>query len=307
MIKELVLDQIFKEQQKCFGGAWYHKVMSIPYDFSGIEGVITLPMPHISRFRDEQIPNSEIDFDLKNLDVSSIYMGGHATNESDVGLALSAAILNGNITKGSAVFRPFWRYITDQVDDSGPYDFENKRYYSASVLNNQEGIKNVYAHYHPSFTEYYYLPGDKLRLSLTSPKPHYLVLKIEVLEVSVLDYSVNFRSTYNLKKPENFTSPLISSPGHGTSMIKTYKRVNAIDQVANEGKEAIMTNTTIKNAIWHECYLHYLEDGQMYKTPFNNNISVTMSCPDSRAFLIDEINDKTGGQKITIKPNEVNS
>jgi len=123
MIKELESGKLFKEQQKCFGGAWYHKVMSVPYDFSGIEGVITLPMPHINRFRDEQRPKSEIDFDLKNLDVSSIYMGGHATNESDVGLALSSAILNGNVTKGSAVFRPFWRYIYADCADKTPQYF----------------------------------------------------------------------------------------------------------------------------------------------------------------------------------------
>ena len=36
-------------------------------------------------------------------------MGGHATNESDVGLALSAIYLTEILQRVSAVFRPFGR------------------------------------------------------------------------------------------------------------------------------------------------------------------------------------------------------
>ncbi|WP_025724511.1 hypothetical protein [Acholeplasma granularum] len=302
MEKILDLKHISIEKQHCFGGAWYYKVMSKPYDFNGIEGVITLPMPLINRFKDNIEPNLPIDFNHKNLDVSSIYMGGHAKYESDVGLALSRANLDGNVTEGSCVYRPFWRYITDGFDDAGTYDLKNNRNYSASILNNKDGIKNVYAHYHPSFSEFYYLPGDKLLMRLTSPKPNYLVLEIKVLEVSKLEYSINFRKKYNLKQPQDFKSPQMSSPGHGVKGIKTYKRVNAIDQVSNEGKEAILTKTVIKDAIWNSCHLLYKEDGKQYKTPFNEDISVQMACPLENAFITTAIDEKTGGQKITISP-----
>ncbi|WP_162163986.1 hypothetical protein [Acholeplasma hippikon] len=302
MIKILKDVNANKVKQVCFGGAWYHKVMSIEYDFKGIMGDITLPMPYINRFKDDKEPTKLIDFDLKNLDVSSIYMGGHAKHESDVGLALGRAILNEKVTEGSAVYRPFWRYITDGFDDAGSYDLANGRNYSATILNDKNGIKNVYAMYHPSFSEYYYLPGDRLRMSLTSPKPDYLVLKIEVLEVSKLPYSVEFRKKYNLKETKDFTSPMMSSPGHGTNMLKTYKRVNAIDQVSNEGKEAIVSNTVIENAIWENCYLLYEENGIIYQTPMNEEIAVEMSCPNVKGFIVSELNIETGGQKITIRP-----
>lgn len=305
MIKILKDVNAIKAKQHCFGGAWYHKVMSIEYDFKGIIGDITLPMPYINRFKDDAEPKKLIDFDLKNLDVSSIYIGGHAKHESDVGLALGRAVLNGLITEGSAVYRPFWRYITDRFDDAGVYDLANGRNYSATILNNRDGIKNVYAMYHPSFSEYYYLPGDRLRMSLTSPKPDYVVLKIEVLEVSKLPYSVEFRKKYNLKNPEDFTSPMMSSPGHGTNMKKTYKRVNAIDQVANEGKEAIVSKTVIENAIWENCYLLYEEAGELYQTPMNEDLAVEMSCPNIKGFEVSSLDMKTGGQKITIKPKGV--
>jgi hypothetical protein len=305
MIKELDFCNINKEKQRCFGGAWYHKVMSVPHDFLGITGVVTLPLPFIKRFDDGFNNNKMVDFNHKNLDVSSIYMGGHATDESDVGLAFSRAILNNQITEGACVYRPFWRYITDQFSDEGGYDLANKRYYAASVLSNHNGMKNVYAQYHPSFSEHYYLPGDTLRMTLISPKPDFLQLTIEVIEVSTLPYSVNLRKKYLLKTPADFVSPLFQSMGHGTKMPKTYKRVNAIDQARNEGKTAIPTKTSVYNALWHECHLVYSEDGKQYLTPLNEASSVSMSCPNEQGFITTAIDSKTGRQNITIEPKRI--
>lgn len=305
MIKKLDLSHLIKGEQVCFGGAWYHKVMSVDYDFKGIEGVITLPTPNLRRFKEEALEQIN-SFDLKNLDVSSIYLGGHAKHESDVGLAFSRALIDGKVTNGGCVFRPFWRYITNLDADAGDYDFENNRYYKASILNDTNGIKNVYAMYHPSFSQYYYLPGDKLKISLTSPKENYLVLNIEVLEISTLTSSVDFRKKHKLNMPQNFTSPLISSPGHGTEMKKSYKRVNAIDQAGNEGKEAIVTKTSVENAIWENCYLLYEENNKIYKTPMNTKVSVEMSCPNKEAFIITSKDDETGKQEITIMPSRLN-
>jgi len=302
MIKVLNLKNVPQIKQHCFGGAWYYKTMSKPYNFIGIEGVIILPMPYIRRYAEEIEHNEAIDYERKNLDTSSIYIGGHAKFESDVGMALSRAILDGKVTTGAAVYRPFWRYITDKDDDSGTYDVEKKRMYQATVISSHNDVKNIYAQYHPSFTEHYYLPGDKLSISLISPKKDFLQLKIKVIASSDIAYSINFRKKYNLSKPKDFISPLISSPGHGSNNNVTFKRVNAIDQVGNEGKTAIMTNSVIADAMWESCMLLYKENDIIYKTPFNNEISVTMACPNPRAFITTPIDEKNGGQHITIKP-----
>lgn len=294
-----------KEKQSCFGGAWYHKVMSVPYPFYGMEGVITLPLPFIRRYSDHFKPKGLLSLDHKNLDVSSIYMGGHAIDESDVGLALFKGMIDGVLTEGSCVYRPFWRYITDESEDIGTYDLANGRQYAATLLSNHNGLKNIYAQYHPSFTEYYYLPGDTIKMSLYSPKPHFMQLKIEVLSISTLPYSIKLRQKGKLKNPETFISPMFSSKGHGTDSVKTYKRVNAIDQVKNEGKVAVVSNTKILNALWHECYLYYKREGVLYKTPMNDDICVTMQCPQSIAFIATQIEEKTGRQMISILPNEV--
>ncbi|PKK86884.1 MAG: hypothetical protein CVV63_03165, partial [Tenericutes bacterium HGW-Tenericutes-8] len=84
----------------------------------------------------------------------------------------------------------------------------------------------------------------------------------------------------------------------------TYKRVNAIDQVKNEGKSAIPSETSILNAIWTDCYLYYKESDILYKTPMNDDISVTMQCPNPKAFYATEIDDNSGGQVISIIPKE---
>lgn len=293
------------QKQSCFGGAWYHKVMSMDYPFYGIEGTITLPIPFIRRYDQKANIKHIVDFNQKNLDVSSIYMGGHASEESDVGLALFRGYLGDFISTGAFVYRPFWRYITDEFEDVGTYDLENGRNYAATLLSNHNGTKNVYAQYHPSFTEYYYLPGDTLTLSLFSPKPNFMQLRIEVVQVSKLPFSMNLRRRYKLKQPQSFLSPMFSSKGHGTNMPKSYKRVNAIDQVRNEGKEAIHTKTEILNAHWHSCYLYYQENEILYKTPFNDDLSVTMQCPNPKAFNVTPIDSITGGQMISIRPNEV--
>lgn len=304
-VKPLIINQP-QPKQNCFGGAWYHKVMSIQYPFYGIEGTITLPLPFIRRYDQSFKIKHLVDLNQKNLDVSSIYMGGHASDESDVGLALFRGYLGDQLATGAFVYRPFWRYITDEFEDVGTYNLDTGRNYAATLLSDRNGIKNVYAQYHPSFTEHYYLPGDTLKLTLFSPKPHFMQLRIEVIQVSKLPYAVNLRRRYKMKAPQAFISPLFSSKGHGTDMPKTYKRVNAIDQVRNEGKEAILTRSEILNAHWQDCYLYYKEQETLYKTPFNETLSVTMQCPNPKAFFTTPIDDHTGGQMISIRPSEVN-
>lgn len=292
----------------CFMGAWYHKVFSTTFNWQGITGVLTLPHVKIRRYKDSFDESKDVDYNQKNLDVSSIYIGGFAKNESDVGLAFFRGLIlkDGTyvVSEGSLVYRPFWRYITDEDGDIGPYDYEHGRNYSVSMLSNNNGVKNCYAQYSPNFTEYYYLPGDKLRMSIFSPKPNYMQMKIEVLEVSAISSSVELRKANQWREPKDFISPVFSSPGHGTNIPKEYKRVNAIDQVSNEGKPSIDTQTKISSAIWHDCYLYYAENNETYLVPLNEERSYMMNCPNPNRFTYESIDKKTGGSIVTLHPGE---
>ena len=293
---------------KCFGGAWYHKVVSTTDSWIGMEGTVTLPHMDINRYENGNNvitdPENDIEFFMKNLDNPSIYMGGKATSESDVGLSLSRVTNGkGTLSTGSVAFRPFWRYITTaQYADEGTYDITNGRNYAVSCSGS--GSKNCIASHNYSFTQYYYLPGDKLRMIIYSPEPNYLQLQIEVLEVSTDPYSVNLRKENNWAQPENFKSPKFRSNGHNTNMKAEFKRVNAIDQSGNEGKVAIETSTYVKEAIWHESYLYRVIDGVTYRVPMTSRRVNVMNCPNPSAFIIEksDAQDAVGGEIIQIKP-----
>lgn len=294
------------DKQLLFKGAFYLKTISTKDKWEGIEGVVTLPEFEIKRYDGSYNKNLAVDPNVKNLDNPSIYLGGQGAYHSDVGLSLSNVILkNGTISKGSYAFRPFWRYITSPSEankDIGDLDIANNRRYRVFALNTRE--TNMYGMWFYKDTEYYYLPGDKLRIIVFSPKANYLQLQIEVLEKSTLESSVQIREENGWKDPEDFISPLFVSQGHGVGNNVEFKRVNAIDQSGNEGKPAIMTNSNVKIAVWESVYLHRSINGQKYRVPFNAQRSDTLGAPEDKYFTYSVINPNTGGVSIIIHPQE---
>lgn len=273
----------------CFPGAIYRKVVSSEDYWLGIEALVTIPefTPDPQRFDDTKLSYY--------LDNSSLYMGGHANYESDVGLGWSIGYessLSTTISRSGIAFRPFWRYITRKEECTN-----NNCYRNANVSN----------------FEYYYYPGDKIRMSVFSPQPGYLQMRIELLELTTNVKYINAREAYNLGNDFNriFTTPVFPSEGMG--IVKTeFKRVNAIDQVANEGKATINTNAKVENAIWHEVYLYRKINETIYKVPMIESRSAQMKCPlgsningdFTNTFLITytNVNRTLGGEEVTINP-----
>lgn len=283
------------------GGAWYHKVVSSKDKWVGIETVVTLPAFDIERYSGDYDSSLPADPSAKNLHNPSVYLGGCAWSESDVGLSLSLALTDASsqtISKGSIAYRPFWRYITSENQDAGGYDVHGGEY---AVSANG---KNCIANYHWRYTEYYYLPGDKLRMIVYSPAPDKLQLMIEVLEASTLPASVEMRKTYGWKEPADFISPIFQSPGHGTGMDAEFKRVNAIDQSGNEGGQTIPTETEVGNIIWHETYLYREIDGVLRRVPMNENRRGVTSAPDEAYFTVsyEGVDSSLGGEVVSIHP-----
>jgi hypothetical protein len=285
----------------CFPGAWYRKVVSTKDQWLGIEGTIQLPTYEFDENR----------YDAKNnryLDNPSIYMGGNAGYESDVGLSLSVGCTdqsncNYNTINGK-FFRPFWRYISDDTTQ-GKFDG-----YSISCTGS-----NCFANADFTKTEYYYLPGDVLRMSVFVVEPNYMRLKIEVIQASTLPEAIAIRQKIN--QPKTFVSPKFKSNGQGV-VYSEFKRVNAIDQVNNENKPTVLTGTKILNAIWFESYLYRKINGEVYKVPFTERRASYMACPISGsgsssyphdAYTIDYpegVSKALGGELISIHPKGIN-
>lgn len=139
-----------------YGGAWYHKVVSSKDKWVGIEATVTLPEFKIERYEGEYDASLPVDPAATHLDNPSVYLGGNAQSESDVGLSLSRVLVDvekQTLSVGGIAFRPFWRYITAEEQDVGGYEAHDGEY-SVSANGN-----NCFANYHWRYTEYYYLPG----------------------------------------------------------------------------------------------------------------------------------------------------
>lgn len=283
-----------------FGGAWYYKTVSSRDQWVGIETTVTLPELDIDRYKAEYDTSLNIDPNVQNLDNPSIYLGGNAVSESDVGLSLSKVALNssGTLSKGSVAFRPFWRYITSEDQDVGGYDAHGGEY---AVSANGD---NCIANYHWKYTEYYYLPGDTLRIIVHVPEEGKMQLQIEVIEVSTLPSSIEMREKYGWEAPADFLSPVFASPGHGTGMDAEFKRVCAIDQSGNEGGTAIPTETTVTGVIWHETYLYREIDGAVYRVPMDETRRASTAAPDADKFTVthDGVDTDKGGEVVNIHP-----
>ncbi|MCK5732124.1 MAG: hypothetical protein KAH13_03835, partial [Tenericutes bacterium] len=81
------------EDQKCFPGAWYRKIVSSEDKWLGIEAVIQLGefKPDPKRFN--------LDGVKRYMDNPSVYMGGKALLESDAGLSLNLTYLDSDTSK----------------------------------------------------------------------------------------------------------------------------------------------------------------------------------------------------------------
>lgn len=282
---------------KCFLGAWYRKVFSSKDYWLGIEGVIRLGefLPD-----DERFGSDNRTFWKRYLDSPSIYMGGHALSESDAGLGYMSGYetndMSESLNYGSKkiCYRPFYRYIySDCIDNEG------------NVIRNNVNSWNISD---PKRPEYYYFPGDLIKMSVYSPVENYLQLKIEVIEPTSIEQYKKQRAVYGLKdnKPSTYYSPLFYSEGHNKEKAE-FKRVNSIDQYGNEGSNVKPTKAKVTEAVWHEVYLYRRINGVVMKVPFNKERQAPMACPNPESFTITMTKEQEalGGESITIHPKPI--
>lgn len=81
-----------------------------------------------------------------------------------------------------------------------------------------------------------------------------------------------------------------------------FKRVNAIDQVSNEGKPAQVTTAKVENSVWKETNLFRVHEGTVMKVPAHKGRLTDMRCPTVNKFKISasEAEAKMGGETINI-------
>lgn len=280
------------EPQSDFIGAIYRKVLSSKDWWLGLEVVVTLPefIPDENRTGlQPQGKNGE----MRYLDNPSVYLGVSGMKESDVGLSWMIGSADATCSRvnyaQSIAYRPFWRYESNDG-------------------------KNTFANAMWQKTEFYYYPGDKIRMSVYCSSENHLQLRIELLEETKIEKYAKIRMSYMLGKDYEkvFTSPEFESLGIGKYKAK-FKRVCALDQVNNEAKPTNPTNAMSKNTIWHEVYLYREIDGDVYKVPMTSKYATALNSPQganalgdfSNAFIIsyDGVDQSLGGEVVTLAPN----
>ncbi|MGL5938378.1 MAG: hypothetical protein ACRCY5_06605 [Phocaeicola sp.] len=90
--------------------------------------------------------------------------------------------------------------------------------------------------------------------------------------------------------------------GYTSTALIDFKRVNAIDQVRNEGKPAQPTQTKVAGSKWISTSLYRKVDGQELLVPMHSGRFTDMRCPDNVYFVIDatDAEAKEGGETILI-------
>lgn len=130
----------------------------------------------------------------------------------------------------------------------------------------------------PAEKKYYWYSGDIVTIS------------IQVVEEGKLKFVVEGEG----KKYEEF----FEAAGYVPNAAAVYKRVNAIDQVSNEGKPVQPTQTSVSGAKWSSVYLYRMFDAELVKAPMHKERFTDMQCPDIKYFTTEIIG--SSGEAITI-------
>jgi len=134
----------------------------------------------------------------------------------------------------------------------------------------------------PAIKDYYWYPGEEVHLSL----------KI------IGDKKLRFTAEGAGKKFERD----FECDGYHFKAIGEFKRVNAIDQVANEGKPVKPTRTKIEGAVWTKTDLYRMVGTKVIKVPMHSGRYTEMSCPSAANFLVKRTEEgkKIGAEEVSI-------
>lgn len=134
----------------------------------------------------------------------------------------------------------------------------------------------------PAQDNYYWYPGEKVLMSLEIVSPG-------ILKFSIEGAGKKYEATFE-------------SAGYTLGAVGEFKRVNAIDQVANEGKPAQATKTKVLEAVWSSTNLLRYEAKQVIEVPMHEGRMTQMACPAVQYFKIQQgtASLKKGGESIWI-------
>jgi hypothetical protein len=116
----------------------------------------------------------------------------------------------------------------------------------------------------PAISNYYWYPGETITMS------------IQLIEPKKIKFIVEGAG----KKYEE----IFEADGYRKEIMANYKRVNAIDQVSNEGKPVQTTTAKVTGTKWLAVYLFRSVNSQIVKAPMHSKRFTDMQCPAQSYF-----------------------
>jgi len=132
----------------------------------------------------------------------------------------------------------------------------------------------------PAESKYYWYPGDTITMEIVLADPGKL----------------KFTVSGSGKKYEE----IFDVAGYQYTIKAQYKRVNAIDQVSNEGKPVQPTTAKVTGAKWLEAFLYRYYKSEALKVPMHTKRYTDMRCPDISNFEIINPTDKPSVESVNI-------
>lgn len=197
-------------------------------------------------------------------------------------LDVSSIYLGGNMDEQETDIGLAWEIIRDEKGIVSQERLAFRPFLRRTA--HKSGQQSVYINA-PAVKDFYWYPGNKVTMS------------VEVVEDGQLLFIVEGEG----KKYET----LFACAGYSKNGKGDFKRVNAIDQVGNEGKAVQPTQTSVNKAKWNYTTLTRMQDGKKIDVPMHEGRFTSMICPDTKFFrLVQSENDKAnGGETITIDGN----
>ena len=132
----------------------------------------------------------------------------------------------------------------------------------------------------PAESRYYWYPGDTVTLA------------IQLVENGKIKFTVS-------GKGKNYEE-LFDVAGCQFTIKAQYKRVNAIDQVSNEGKPVQPTRARATGAKWLFVNLFRYYKSETLKAPMHSARFTDMRCPDVKNIVINTMNSSPSGETVDI-------
>jgi hypothetical protein len=206
-----------------------------------------------------KVDETRLGDDKQPLDNFSVYLGGSANGKQEVDAGLT------------------WEFTVDEKGQKS-----NRRNAFRPFWRVSGGGLSTWNNA-PAQKEFYWYPGDTVQMAVIVAGPG-------KLRLIIADAAQPAKRVFQTE----FDAPLFQS-----NVPRQFKRVNAIDQVKNEGRPVQPTKASITGAVWLQTILLRGAGAEAKQLPMNTKRFTDMRCPAAHA-QVKTLDAEKGGEAVDL-------